>query len=43
MSKERDMRRTDWKRITKRRYVSRGGKLTFSAVPDEFPLLLSTR
>ena len=24
MSKERDMRRTDWKRITKRRYVSRG-------------------
>ena len=24
MSKIRDMRRTDWKRITKRRYVSRG-------------------
>ena len=24
MSKERDMRRTDWKCITKRRYVSRG-------------------
>ena len=32
MSKERDMRRTDWKRITKRRYISRGEADIFGSV-----------